>query len=76
MKLGKVTGKVSMLKQAECLEEERILLVEVEGNAMAALDRTGAKPGDRVLLVTGHAASRYCMDAPADAVVAAVVKES
>jgi len=75
MKLGKVTGQVRMEKQAECLEKEKVLLVEMEGNAVAALDRAGAEPGDRVLVVMSHAAGRYSMESPSDAVVVAVVKE-
>lgn len=74
MKLGKVTGNITMTKQAQCLDKEKILLVEVEGNYMVALDRAGAKTGDRVLLVMSHAADRYSMEAPADAVVIAVVE--
>ena len=74
MKLGKVTGKVNMARSAEALQEETVLLVEMEGNAVAALDRTGAKPGDRVLVVMSHAAGRYSMEAPSDAVVVAVVQ--
>ena len=75
MKLGKVTGNVAMKKQALCLEQEKILLVDMEGNSVAALDRVGAKPGDRVLVVMSHAAGRYSMEAPSDAVVVAVVEE-
>ena len=74
MKLGKVTGNVTMSKQAECLQKEKILLVEMEGNYVAALDRAGAKTGDRVLVVMSHAAGRYSMEAPSDAVVVAVVE--
>lgn len=74
MKLGKVTGSVAMTKKAECLEKEKILLVEMEGNAVAALDRAGAQTGDRVLVVMSHAAGRYSMEAPSDAVVVAVVE--
>lgn len=74
MKVGTVTGKVTLRKAAEELAEERVLTVELEGTTMAALDRAGAKPGDRVLLVMSHAASRYCMEAPSDAVVVAVVE--
>lgn len=74
MKLGKVTGKVNMKRRAEALQEETVLLVEMEGNAVAALDRTGAKPGDRVLVVMSHAAGKYSMEAPSDAVVVAVVE--
>jgi len=75
MKLGKVSGRVNMQKQTQCLEKEKILLVEMEGNAVAALDRAGAEPGDRVLVVMSHAAGRYSMEAPSDAVVVAVVKD-
>ena len=75
MKLGKVTGNLKMEKQAFCLQDEKILMVEMEGSTVAALDRAGAKTGEQVLVVMGHAASRYSMDAPVDAVITAVVKE-
>ena len=75
MKLGKVMGKVEMKRSTESLREETVLLVEMEGNCVAALDRTGAKPGEQVLVVMSHAAGRYSMEAPSDAVVVAVVKE-
>lgn len=75
MKLGKVSGKIEMKKQADCLQKEKILLVEMEGNSVAALDRAGAEPGDSVLVVMSHAAGRYSMEAPSDAVVVAVVQE-
>ena len=74
MKIGKVTGRVDMEKQAQCLRQETVLLVNLEGNDLAALDRVGAGPGDRVLLVMSHAAGRYSMEAPSDAVVVAVVE--
>ena len=74
MKLGKVTGKLNLEKQMPYLLEEKILLVEMEGSTVAALDRAGAKPGEQVIVVLGHAASRYSMDMPVDAVIAAVVK--
>lgn len=75
MKVGTVTGTVKMEKRAEGLEKAEVLLVELEGNHIAALDRAGAQVGDRVLLVMSHAASRYCMEMPSDAVVVAVVKD-
>lgn len=75
MKLGKVTGKVNMVRTAQNLQEETVLLVEIEGNSVAALDRAGAAAGDRVLVVMSHAAGKYSMEAPSDAVVVAVVKE-
>ena len=74
MKLGKVTKTVSLSKQDPSLEDARILMVELEGNEIAALDRAGAQPGDRVLLVMSHAASRYSRETPSDAVVIGVVK--
>lgn len=75
MKLGTITGKVQISRQADGFAEEKILMVEMEGSTVAALDRAGAKPGDRVIVVMGHAASRYSMDAPADAVITAVVQQ-
>lgn len=74
MKLGKVTGTVNMVKQAEELQKAQILLVEMEGNSVAAVDRAGARPGDRVLVAMSHAAGRYSMESPSDAVVVAVVE--
>lgn len=74
MKLGMVTGTVTMERSTESLKNEKVLLVELEGNSIAALDRAEAKPGDRVLLVMSHAAGRYSMESPSDAVVVAVVK--
>lgn len=75
MKLGKVTGQVAMVKTAQPLENARILMVQIEGNDIAALDQAGAEPGDRVLLVMSHAAGRYSAETPSDAVVVAVVKQ-
>ena len=43
-----------------------------EGDVVAA-DQVGAGTGDRVLLVTGTVASRFCMDAPIDAAVVAIL---
>lgn len=75
MKIGKVTKQVELKQQAVGLENSRVLLVEVEGNELAALDRAGAKPEDRVLVMMSHAAGRYSMEAPSDAVIVAVVQE-
>lgn len=74
MKLGTVTGTVRMKKQAQGYENAQILLVEMEGNAVAALDKAGATPGDRVLVVMSQAAGRYSQETPSDAVVVAVVE--
>ena len=43
-----------------------------EGQIVAA-DQVGAGTGDRVLLVTGTVASRFCMEAPIDAAVVAIL---
>lgn len=75
MKLGKVTGTVKMERSTQALREETVLLVEMEGNAVAALDRAGAKEGEQVLVVMSHAAGKYSMEAPSDAVVVAVVRQ-
>ena len=49
------------------------LVVNTGTEELVAADQVGAGPGDRVLLITGTAAARYCMDAPMDAVVVAIV---
>ena len=50
-------------------------VVESDGQQVVAADQVGAGTGDRVLLATGTVASRYCMDAPVDAAVVAIVDE-
>ena len=49
-----------------------LVVATPEGEVVAA-DQVGAGPGDRVLLATGTVASRYCMDAPVDAAVVAIL---
>jgi microcompartment protein CcmK/EutM len=49
------------------------LVVRTNKEDLVAADQVGAGIGDRVLLVTGECAARYCMDAPVDAVVVAIV---
>ena len=56
-------------------EGQTFLVVESEGQRIVAADQVGAGEGDRVLLATGTVASRYCMDAPVDAAVVAIVDE-
>lgn len=75
MKLGVVTRQVAVKKQAACMENKKIFLVELEGSSLAALDAAGAEPGDPVLLVMGNAAAAYCMAAPTDAVIVAVAQK-
>ena len=72
MKIGKVIGSVWATRKAQCLQGQTFLIVKSEGDEIVA-DQVGAGPGDRVLLVTGTVASRFCMDAPVDAAVVAIV---
>ena len=73
MKIGKVTGSVWATRKASCLMGQTFLVVETGNESLVAADQVGAGPGDRVLLAMGTAASRYCMDAPVDAAVVAIV---
>ena len=73
MKIGKVIGSVWATRKAQCLQGQTFLVVEADGNTIVAADQVGAGPGDRVLLVTGTVASKFCMDAPVDAAVVAIV---
>lgn len=73
MKIGCVIGSVWATRKASCLQGQTFLVVETEGKAVVAADQVGAGKGDRVLLATGTVASRYCMDAPVDAAVVAIL---
>lgn len=73
MKIGKVMGAVWATRKAACLQGQTFLVVETDGQEIVAADQVGAGPGDRVLLATGTVASRFCMDAPVDAAVVAIV---
>ena len=75
MKIGKVIGSVWATRKAECLQGQTFLVVKSDGEEIVAADQVGAGPGDRVLLATGTVASRFCMDAPVDAAVVAIVDE-
>ena len=65
MILGTVTGSVWATRK-----------IRTDTQELVAADQVGAGPGDKVLLVVGNTASRYCMDAPVDAVVVAIVDKS
>jgi microcompartment protein CcmK/EutM len=54
---------------------QTFLLVNTGGEELVAADQVGAGKGDRVLLATGTVASRYCMDAPIDAAVVAILDQ-
>ena len=75
MKVGKVVGFIWATRKAAWLLGQTFLVVEAEGEKIVAADQVGAGTGDRVLLATGTVASRYCMDAPVDAAVVAIVDE-
>ena len=75
MKIGKVIGSVWATRKAQCLQGQTFLIVKSEGDEIVAADQVGAGPGDKVLLATGTVASKYCMDAPVDAAVVAIVDE-
>ncbi len=73
MKIGKVTGAVWATRKAQCLQGQTFLVVEAREGTVVAADQVGAGVGDHVLLATGTVASRYCMDAPVDAAVVAIL---
>ena len=73
MKIGTVIGSVWATRKAMCLSGQTFLVVHTGAEDLVAADHVGAGNGDRVLLVTGECAARYCMDAPVDAVVVAIV---
>ena len=75
MRIGKVTGAVWATRKAQCLMGQTFLVVECNGESVVAADQVGAGPGDKVLLATGTVASKFCMDAPVDAAVVAIVDE-
>ena len=75
MKIGKVTGAVWSSRKASCLAGQTFLVVDTREGEVVAADQVGAGSGDRVLLVTGTVASRFCMDAPIDAAVVAIVDQ-
>lgn len=73
MKIGTVTGVVWATRKAACLSGQTFLVVRTETDELVAADQVGAGAGDKVLLATGTVASRYCMDAPVDAAVVAIL---
>lgn len=73
MKIGTVTGSVWATRKAQCLQGQTFLVVDLGDKLLVAADQVGAGVGDKVLLATGTVASRYCMDAPVDAAVVAIL---
>ena len=76
MKVGKVIGAIWATRKAVCLQGQTFLVVKSDGEEIVAADQVGAGPGDRVLLATGTVASRFCMDAPVDAAVVAIIDDN
>ena len=56
-----------------CVLGQTFLVVEAAGEKLVAADQVGAGVGDKVLLATGTVAARFCMDAPVDAAVVAIL---
>lgn len=75
MKIGTVTGAVWSSRKAACLSGQTFLVVSTVDGEVVAADQVGAGKGDKVLLVTGTAASRFCMEAPVDAAVVAILDQ-
>ncbi len=75
MRIGDVTGSVWATRKAACLMGQTFLVVRSGLEELVAADQVGAGIGDKVLLVTGTVASRFCMDAPVDAAVVAIVDQ-
>ena len=73
MKIGTVTGSVWSSRKAACLAGQTFLVVETPEGQVVAADQVGAGTGDKVLLVTGMAASRFCMESPVDTAVVAIL---
>ena len=73
MKTGIVTGCVWATRKTDSLQRQTFLTVDMEDGQIVAADQVGAGVGDRVLVVTGTTAARYCMEAPVDAAVVAIL---
>ena len=73
MKIGTVTGAVWSSRKAQCLQGQTFLVVDTMLGPVVAADHVGAGKGDKVLLVTGTVASKFCMEAPVDAAVVAII---
>ncbi len=75
MKIGTVTGSVWSSRKAPSLMGQTFLIVQTPGGEVVAADQVGAGTGDKVLLVSGTVASRFCMESPIDAAVVAILDE-
>ena len=75
MTIGTVTGAVWSSRKAQCLQGQTFLVVDTMMGPVVAADQVGAGTGDKVLLVTGTVASKFCMEAPVDAAVVAIIDQ-
>ena len=75
MRIGTVIGSVWATRKAGCLMGQTFLVVKTGAEELVAADQVGAGRGDRVLLVTGTVASRFCMESPIDAAVVAILDQ-
>jgi len=75
LKIGTVKGAVWSTRKASCLMGQTFLVVQTMAGDVVAADQVGAGNGDKVLLVTGTVASRFCMEAPVDAAVVAIIDQ-
>lgn len=75
MKIGTVTSAVWATRKANCLMGQTFLVVDTGTETLVAADQVGAGTGDRVLLATGTVAARYCMEAPVDAAIVAILDQ-
>lgn len=73
MKIGTVKGSIWATRKATCLQGQTFLVVDTLGGTLVAADHVGAGTGDRVLLVTGTAATKFSMEAPVDAAIVAII---
>ena len=73
MKIGTVTGAVWSSRKAACMAGQTFLVVRTPEGEFVAADQVGAGTGDRVLVITGSVAARFCMEAPIDAAVVAIL---
>ena len=75
MMMGTVTGSVWATRKAQCLQGQTFLVVNTLKGAVVAADHVGAGTGDKVLLVTGSAATKFSMEAPVDAAIVAIIDQ-
>ncbi len=73
MKIGTVKELLTPARLNPALQGTGLLLIEVDTERIVAADLVGAKPGDRVVLLTGPAAASVTMRAPADAAAIAIL---